>query len=85
VAHSKELKLQYPLSWEYKIILEKEHDARLISKEVLKDRDHHVKKSQDSAKGKYSSHALHVVVNSDEDRKAIFDALKQHKKIKFVL
>ncbi|MDX1809351.1 MAG: DUF493 domain-containing protein [Sulfurospirillaceae bacterium] len=83
--NSKELKLDYPLVWEYKIILEKEHDAKLVGKEVLEDREHSIKKSQDSKKGKYISHTLKVTVHSDEDRKAIFQALKEHLKIKFVL
>ncbi len=83
--NSKELKLQYPYNWQYKIILEKEHDAENIAKEVLQDRIHTIKKSQDSSKGKYASHSLEVLVHSDDDRKELFGALKKHQNIKFVL
>lgn len=80
-----ELKLEYPLVWEYKVILENGHDAKIIVKEVLASREHSLKKSQNSAKGKYTSHTLKLTVHSDEDRKALFHTLKQHQKIKFVL
>jgi putative lipoic acid-binding regulatory protein len=67
------------------MIVEKDDNAKKIAKEVLKDRTHTIKKSQNSSKGKYSSHSLEVLVHSGDDRKALFDALKKHDKIKFVL
>ncbi len=83
--NTKELKLDYPCNWQYKIIIAKEDDAKKIAKEVLRDREHSTKKSNNSSKGKYSSHSLEVLVHSGDDRKALFDKLKQHNKIKFVL
>ncbi|MCF6172624.1 MAG: DUF493 domain-containing protein [Campylobacteraceae bacterium] len=83
--NTKELKLEYPANWKYKIILEKQHDVQKIAKEILNEKEHTIKKSQNSSSGKYSSHSLETLVQSDSERKSIFEALKQHKQIKFVL
>ena len=85
VEDTKELKLDYPCNWQYKIITSKNDDAKKIAKDVLKERTHTIKKSQNSSKGKYSSHSLDVLVHSGDDRKALFEELKKHDKIKFVL
>ena len=85
VDNTKELELNYPAKWQYKIIMQKEHDAKKIIKEVLKERNFEIKKSQNSSKGNFTSHSLETIVNSNEERKALYDALKQHKNIKFVL
>ncbi len=85
VENTKELKLDYPCNWQYKMIIDKNDDVKKIAKDVLKERIHTIKKSQNSSKGKYSSHSLDVLVHSGDDRKALFDALKKHDKIKFVL
>ncbi len=85
VDDTKELKLDYPCNWRYKIITNRDESAKEIAKDVLKQRVYDIKKSQNSSKGKYSSHSLEVLVHSGDDRKALFDALKKHNKIKFVL
>ncbi len=85
VDNTKELKLDYPTNWKYKIILEKKQNAQQIAKDILKKREHKIKKSQNSSSGKYTSHSLEVLVHSDDDRKTLFDTLKEHKHIKFVL
>lgn len=80
-----ELQLDYPCHWEYKLILSIEHDVTVSIREVLDTRDHHIKKSQNSTKGNYASYTLKVLVHNDDDRKTIFQTLKSHKHIKFVL
>lgn len=85
VDNTKELKLDYPCNWQYKMIIAKENSAKKIAKEVLGGREHSIKKSNNSSKGKYSSHSLEVLVHGSDDRKALFEKLKQHDKIKFVL
>lgn len=80
-----ELKLEYPCDWEYKVILEARHNIEKIAEELLDEREHKISKSQNSKEGKYSSYKLKTLVHNDDDRKAIFDILKQHKSIKFVL
>ncbi len=84
MANSKELKLEYPCDWEYKTILESHHDAKEIIKNLL-SRDHKIKESNSSKKGKYQTHIVTTQVQSDDDRKALFEELKNHKSIKFVL
>ncbi len=85
VDDTKELKLEFPTIWHYKLVMQKENDAKKILKDVLKNREHKIKKSQNSSKGNYVSHTVEVLVDSHEERKAIFDDLKKHKEIKFVL
>ncbi len=83
--NSKELELEYPCNWQYKVILDKEHDIDELTKESLQNRDYSVKKSNSSKSGKYNSYSVDVLVHNHDDRKAIFDTLKKHKKTKFVL
>lgn len=85
VVNSKELKLDYPCHWEYKLILSTEHNVSHLVKEVLDEREHHLAPSQSSTKGNYTSHTLRILVHNDDDRKMLFHALKSHKHIKFVL
>lgn len=80
-----ELKLDYPCHWEYKLILHCDHNVSVPIQEILDERDHHVKKSQNSTKGNYVSYTLKVLVHNDDDRTSLFQALKTHKHIKFVL
>ena len=83
--NTKELNLHFPTIWKYKLIMKKEHNAKKIAKDILKDKEHKIKKSQNSSKGNYASHTLEVLVDNHEERKAIFEDLKKHKDIKFVL
>ncbi len=83
--NSKDLKLNYPCKWEYKTVLESHYNINEIVKCVLDNREHSVKKSNNSKTGKYQSHTVATLVHSDEDRKAVFEELKNHESIKFVL
>ncbi len=83
--NTKELKLDFPAKWQYKLIMPKDNDAKKIAKDILNGKEHKITKSQNSSKGKYTSHTLEVSVNNHEERKAIFEDLKKHKDIKFVL
>lgn len=83
--NTKELELKFPALWQYKLIMQKDNDAKKIAKDVLKNKEHKIKKSQDSSKGNYTSHTLEVSVDNHEERKEIFEDLKKHKDIKFVL
>lgn len=83
--NSKELKLKYPCNWEYKAICESHHDIKEIATDILDKREHSIKKSNNSKSGKYQSHTITTLVHSDDDRKSIYEELKKHKSIKFVL
>ncbi len=85
VENSKELNLEYPCNWEYKVILDKEHNIDDLTKESLPQRDYTIKKSKNSKNGKYNSYSVNVLVHNHDDRKMIFETLKKHNKTKFVL
>ncbi len=80
-----ELQLDYPCQWEYKLVLSTEHNVTHIVKEVLMERLHEVRKSQNSSKGNYVSYTLSVLVHNADDRKTLYHMLKAHQHIKFVL
>ena len=79
------LKLNYPCEWKYKAILESRYDIKSIVKDLFGNRDYTLKESHESKRGKYQSHTITTLVCSDKDRKTLFDELKSHKSIKFIL
>lgn len=80
-----ELQLDYPCQWEYKLILSQEHNVSMVVQEVLEERIHTLRKSQNSTKGNYVSYTLSVLVHNADDRKSLYHMLKAHQHIKFVL
>ncbi len=79
------VKIDYPCSWEYKIVILSEHNINPIVKDILEDREHKVKPSKKSSKGKFESFALELTVHSDEDRTGIFQLLQKHQHVKMVV
>jgi len=79
------LELNYPCSWEYKIIIKHEQTIQEIIKEVLDQREHNIKPSKKSTGGKFKSYTLDMLVHNEEDRKEIYKLLGDHKHIKMVL
>jgi len=79
------LELDYPCDWKYKVVIKSEQNINSIIKEVLNDRKHGIKPSKKSAKGKFSSHTLEMVVHNEEDRKNIYKLLNDHQHIKMVV
>jgi len=79
------VKLDYPCSWEYKIVIKSEHNINPIVKEILEDRDHKIAPSKASSKGKFESFSLKLTVHSDEDRTGIYQQLGNHERIKMVV
>lgn len=80
-----ELQLDYPCHWEYKLVLSTEHNVTTLVQELLEERIHEIRKSQNSTKGNYVSYTLRVLVHNADDRKMLFHLLKAHQHIKFVL
>ncbi|MDR2100145.1 MAG: DUF493 domain-containing protein [Campylobacteraceae bacterium] len=83
--NSKELAIEYPCMWRYKIIVSSASDMQALLKEVLKSREHSVKFSHKSKEGGYKSYNLDILVFDSEDREALFEALKTKSEIKFIL
>ncbi|MDR1554714.1 MAG: DUF493 domain-containing protein [Campylobacteraceae bacterium] len=82
---SKELILDYPCAWTYKLITTKDTDIKNILTHVLKDRKYSLTDSKTSKQGVYKSCSLKLEVKSDSDRKEIFENLQKEKSIKFIL
>ncbi|MEA3384613.1 MAG: DUF493 domain-containing protein [Campylobacterota bacterium] len=79
------LELDYPCNWEYKVVTKCEDDINCIIKEVINDRQHGIKPSKVSSKGKFQSHTLELVVHNEEDRQEIHKLLNAHSNIKMVV
>ena len=79
------LELNYPCSWEYKIVVLEHIDIHITVKEVVSSREHKVKTSKVSSKGKYKSYTLELLVHNEDDRKEIYKMLGDHSNIKMVL
>jgi len=81
----KELGLEYPCNWEYKLITDSSDDLKDSIKELLGKRNYKLVFSKKSKNGKYDSYILSLVVHSDEDRKSIYESLKKDKNIKIII
>lgn len=79
------LKLDYPCNWSYKIVVLESIDIKFVTKEILLEREHKVKESKVSNKGKFKSYNLDLIVHNDDDRKLIYELLGKHSAIKMVL
>ena len=79
------LELDYPCSWKYKLVIRHEQDIKNIIKEVLDQREHGIKPSKVSTKGKFKSYTLELLVHNDEDRKGLYQVLGDHEHIKMVV
>lgn len=81
----KKLELEYPTNWTYKLIsLDKELIQKVVH-EVILEREHKLTHSNASKSGKFVSMNLDLLVHNEDDRNFIFQALKEHQDIKFVL
>lgn len=79
------LELDYPCNWEYKLVVLEHIDIKITVKEVVSNREHKVKVSKVSSKGKYKSYSLELLVHNEDDRKEIYKMLGDHSNIKMVL
>lgn len=81
----KELELEYPCDWEYKLIVQQGLNVSQIVKNIVDTREFSLKNSKNSKNGKYESFTLKLLVHSDDDRKTLYETLRADKDIKFVL
>lgn len=83
--NKEKLELDYPCSWEYKLVVLEHIDIKGAVKEVISSREHNIKESKVSSKGKYKSYSLELLVHNEDDRKEIYKMLGDHSNIKMVL
>ena len=81
---NKELELNFPCEWEYRVIGEFKEKIEIAVFEII-DKKYQLKASKVSKKGKYKSFSIKISVESDKERIIIFEKLKQHSDIKMVL
>lgn len=84
ILQDKKLQIEYPCSWEYKIIAECEIKLKSAVFEIV-DIEYKLTDSKTSSKGKYKSFNLSLIVQSEIDRIELFEKLKSHQDIKYVL
>ena len=79
------LKLDYPCNWIYKIVVLETISIKTTVKEIILDREHSIKESNVSKKGKFKSYTLELLVHNEDDRKELYRILGEHENIKMVL
>ena len=79
------LELDYPCNWTYKLVVKEQINIKKTVKEVVLEREHTVIESKTSAKGKFKSYTLELLVHNEDDRKTLFEILGEHNDVKMVL
>lgn len=77
--------IEYPAEWTYTLIGVSEGLVRDAVLEILGERQHELSPSHTSSKGTYHSMSLVVEVRSEADRLGLFDSLRNHPHLRFVL
>ena len=77
--------IDYPCNWVYKVIGSNFKIVNNAISEVLGEKKYTSKKSNMSSKGAYISMHVELVVENEDIRNTIFNALRQHDDIKMVL
>ncbi|MDD3466721.1 MAG: DUF493 domain-containing protein [Campylobacterales bacterium] len=85
ILEGKKLELEYPVSWQYKIIGMDEDEMHARAVHILKEKPFSLTPSNKSSSGKFVSLTLEVMVYSDDERVFIYEELKQAECIKYVL
>lgn len=77
--------IEYPCSWQYKLITTHEEHTKEAILDVINERLHTLTHSKNSKSGRYISMNLEILVQNEDDRDFIYEALKAHHKVKMVL
>lgn len=81
----KKLELVYPCTWSYKLIGHEKEAIQKAIHEVILEREHTLNHSNNSKAGKYVSMNLDLLIQNEDERNFIYEALKAHQNIKMVL
>lgn len=79
------LELDYPASWKYKLVGRERAVVEAAIKSVVQERIHSINFSNKSSSGKYVSLNLDMIVQNEDERNFIYEALKAHQDIHYVL
>ena len=81
----RELKIDYPTHWEYRIIGRDAGELRAAAEEAAEGNEHEIRFARMSAKGSYISMTFILVVRDEEHRKGVFDRLAKHESVVHLL
>ena len=81
----KKVVLEYPCNWCYKVIATEKSALEQAIRDVIDEREHKLAPSNKSKTGKYISMNLDLVIQNEDERNFIYEALKAHQNIKMVL
>lgn len=79
------LELEYPCKWTYKLVGAEKAALQKAIHDVIVEREHTLTHSNASKTGKYVSMNLELLIQNEDERNFIFEALKAHQNIKMVL
>jgi putative lipoic acid-binding regulatory protein len=79
------IKLEYPCAWVYKIIGVDQDEMKSVVSEIIQDRACSITLSRQSENAKYHCLNVEVIVESESHRQTIYESLKAHPAIKIVL
>jgi len=79
------LELTYPTDWHYKVVGAEREKLEQAVRDVILEREHTLSHSNASRTGKYVSMNLDLLVQNEDERQFIYEALKAHQHIKMVL
>ncbi len=77
--------IDYPTDWGFKLIGKDEKELHACIKEVLGHKEHACSYGNASSGGKFHSYNASCVVDSKEERDALFKAFQDHKSVKMVI
>ncbi len=83
--NKEKLKLEYPCTWCYKVIGEDKQSIQKAIKKIILEKPHTLRESNKSKNGKYVSINLELLVDNEDERLFIYNALKDHQHVKTVL
>jgi len=78
-------KIDYPCPWRYRVIGEDRARLQAAIASVLLERAHTLSEGNTSAKGRYVSLGLEVIVTDEDDRLRISEQLGHHPDVRMVL
>ena len=77
--------IKYPIKWRYKVIGTNELEIINAVEDVLLNFNYSIKPSKKSSKGNFLSYEISLTVENQEQRDSIFNDLKNHTNIKYVI
>jgi putative lipoic acid-binding regulatory protein len=79
------LQLEYPCPWVYKIIGPDKDEMQNAVAEVIRDCKYKISHSRSSETAKYHCLNVELTIESESQRTALYEALKDHRAVKMVL